>query len=88
MLIVNSFFFKRTMLFDVLVLAGLYNIRIIAGSAALGIPRSFWLLAFSIFLFFSLALVKRYVELADMGAGADACERGRGYRAVDLETLS
>ena len=83
-----SFFFKRTMLFDVLVLAGLYTLRIIAGSAALDIPRSFWLLAFSIFLFFSLALVKRYIELADMGPGADARERGRGYRAVDLETLS
>lgn len=83
-----SFFFKRTMLFDVLVLAGLYTLRIIAGSAALGIPRSFWLLAFSIFLFFSLALVKRYVELADMGEGADTRDRGRGYRAVDLETLS
>jgi 4-hydroxybenzoate polyprenyltransferase len=83
-----SFYFKRTMLFDVLVLAGLYTLRIIAGSAALGIPRSFWLLAFSIFLFFSLALVKRYVELADMGAGADARPRGRAYRAVDLDTLS
>jgi 4-hydroxybenzoate polyprenyltransferase/phosphoserine phosphatase len=83
-----SFYFKRTMLFDVLVLAGLYTLRIIAGSAALDIPRSFWLLAFSIFLFFSLALVKRYVELADMGAGADARDRGRSYRAVDLETLS
>lgn len=87
-----SLFFKRTMLFDVLVLAGLYTLRIIAGSAALAIPRSFWLLAFSIFLFFSLALVKRYVELKDMveenGANADIRERGRGYRAVDLETLS
>jgi 4-hydroxybenzoate polyprenyltransferase/phosphoserine phosphatase len=83
-----SFFFKRTMLFDVLVLAGLYTLRIVAGSAALAIPRSFWLLAFSIFLFFSLALVKRYVELREMGDTAKARERGRGYRAVDLETLS
>ena len=83
-----SFFFKRTMLFDVLVLAGLYTLRIIAGSAALAIPRSFWLLAFSVFLFFSLALVKRYVELLEMGDTAKSRERGRGYRAVDLETLS
>jgi 4-hydroxybenzoate polyprenyltransferase/phosphoserine phosphatase len=83
-----SFFFKRTMLFDVLVLAGLYTLRIVAGSAALAIPRSFWLLAFSIFLFFSLALVKRYVELLEMGDTAKARDRGRGYRAVDLETLS
>jgi 4-hydroxybenzoate polyprenyltransferase len=83
-----SFFFKRTMLFDVLVLAGLYTLRIVAGSAALEIPRSFWLLAFSIFLFLSLAMMKRYVELADMGVDADQRERGRSYRAIDLETLS
>jgi 4-hydroxybenzoate polyprenyltransferase len=83
-----SFFFKRTMLFDVLVLAGLYTLRIVAGSAALNIPRSFWLLAFSVFLFFSLALVKRYVELLEMGDTAKSRDRGRGYRAVDLETLS
>jgi 4-hydroxybenzoate polyprenyltransferase len=83
-----SFYFKRTMLFDVLVLAGLYTLRIVAGSAALAIPRSFWLLAFSVFLFFSLALVKRYVELLEMGDSAKSRERGRGYRAVDLETLS
>jgi 4-hydroxybenzoate polyprenyltransferase/phosphoserine phosphatase len=83
-----SFYFKRTMLFDVLVLAGLYTMRIVAGSAAISIPRSFWLLAFSIFLFFSLALVKRYVELLEMGDGAKEQDRGRSYRAVDLETLS
>jgi 4-hydroxybenzoate polyprenyltransferase len=82
-----SFYFKRTMLFDVLVLAGLYTLRIIAGSAALGIPRSFWLLAFSIFLFFSLALVKRYVELRDADDGKSQ-SNGRAYRAADLETLS
>lgn len=83
-----SFYLKRTMLFDVLTLAGLYTLRIVAGSAALAIPRSFWLLAFSVFLFFSLALVKRYVELRDMGETAKSGERGRGYRGVDLETLS
>jgi 4-hydroxybenzoate polyprenyltransferase len=83
-----SFLIKRTMLFDVITLAGLFTLRIVAGSAALDIPRSFWLLAFSIFLFFSLALVKRYVELKEMGARAETRQRGRGYRAVDLETLS
>ena len=83
-----SFYLKRAMLFDVLTLAGLYTLRIVAGSAALAIPRSFWLLAFSVFLFFSLALVKRYVELRDMGEAARSGERGRGYRGVDLETLS
>jgi 4-hydroxybenzoate polyprenyltransferase len=91
-----SFFLKRTMLFDVITLASLYTLRIIAGSAAVGIARSFWLLAFSVFLFFSLALVKRYVEIKDMVDAAAASNetpsqakvRGRGYHAIDLETLS
>lgn len=83
-----SFGLKRAMLFDVLTLAGLYTLRIVAGSAALALPRSFWLLAFSVFLFFSLALVKRYVELRDLGETGRLGARGRGYRAVDLETLS
>lgn len=86
-----SFVLKRTMLFDVITLAGLYTLRIVAGSAAVDIPRSFWLLAFSVFLFFSLALVKRYVEIRDT-IEAHPTQNGklggRGYRAVDLETLS
>jgi 4-hydroxybenzoate polyprenyltransferase len=79
---------KRAAMIDVLVLAGLYTLRIVGGGAATGTPLSFWLLAFSVFLFLSLALVKRYAELAglvDLGGGRLA---GRGYRAVDLEPLA
>lgn len=83
-----TFFIKRTMLFDVVTLAGLYTIRIIAGSAALAIPLSFWLLAFSMFLFFSLALVKRYVEVAAQAPGVTRAESGRAYVTEDKETLS
>jgi len=54
---------KRMLLIDVLTLAGLYTMRVIAGAAATGVGVSFWLLAFSMFFFLSLALVKRYVEL-------------------------
>jgi len=72
----------------VLFLAGLYTIRIMAGSAAVGIWSSHWLLAFSTFLFFSLALVKRYGELAVMkridGDGAKA----RSYELSDAELLA
>lgn len=84
-----SFFFKRTLLFDVIVLAALYTSRIVAGSAALDIPRSPWLLAFSVFVFFSLALVKRYVELGQVkDVTMELSERARGYRQVDRETLA
>ena len=87
-----SLFFKRTMLFDVIILAGLYTLRIVAGTTALTLERSSWLLAFSVFLFFSLALVKRYVELSDMAdmvaARKSLTSRARAYRPEDRETLS
>ena len=82
-----SFALKRMLLIDVLTLAGLYTMRIIAGAAAIVSMESFWLLAFSIFFFLSLALVKRFVELADCGEGADAKASGRGYVGLDLETI-
>ena len=76
---------KRRAIVDVMVLAGLYTTRIIAGAAATSIPLSFWLLAFSIFLFLSLGIVKRYTELDDARqAGRIA---GRGYSAEDLQLL-
>src|SRR5690606_9645280 len=54
---------KRQVIVDVLMLAGLYTLRIIAGAAATGVQPSFWLLAFSMFIFLSIATVKRYSEL-------------------------
>ncbi|NDV86888.1 UbiA family prenyltransferase [Aurantimonas aggregata] len=83
-----SFFLKRMLLIDVLTLAGLYTTRIIAGSEAAGAESSFWLLAFSVFFFLSLALVKRFTELQDFGIGAHRSKTGRGYVDADLETLS
>jgi 4-hydroxybenzoate polyprenyltransferase len=59
-----SISFKRKMLVDVVVLAMLYTIRVIAGTIAIEVPLSAWLLAFSMFMFLSLALMKRYSELA------------------------
>ncbi len=56
---------KRLVLLDCLALAGLYTVRMIAGAAAISISVSFWLLAFSVFLFLSLAFVKRFVELRE-----------------------
>ena len=55
---------KRLVIIDVLVLAGLYVVRILAGGVAAAVRVSPWLLAFSGFLFLSVAFVKRYAELA------------------------
>ncbi len=80
---------KQSPLVDVLVLAGLYTLRIIAGAEAVALGSTFWLLAFSMFLFFSLAQVKRYSELRDLDQeGEEAMNAARGYRAVDLEGLA
>jgi 4-hydroxybenzoate polyprenyltransferase len=78
---------KRHVLVDVLVLALLYTLRVFAGSVAVRVPVSSWLLAFSVFLFFSLALVKRCSELVSVrDAGGDTAH-GRDYRVVDLAIL-
>lgn len=83
-----SFALKRVALLDVIVLAGLYTVRIIAGGVATGVPVSQWLLAFSMFIFLSLAFVKRYSEVDTMRKRGVAEAKGRGYRASDLEQLS
>ncbi len=88
--IVYTAYLKRKLLVDVLTLSGSYTLRILAGNAATGIELSFWLLAFSIFIFFSLALVKRYVEMDTIGVTQPNEKRvmGRGYRYVDLDMLA
>ena len=71
-----NFKLKRVVMIDVLVLAGLYTVRIVAGAAAAAIPLSFWLLMFSIFIFLSLAIVKRYAELYVMREKGVSRHRG------------
>lgn len=78
---------KRRVLVDTLSLAGLYTIRIIAGALAIGVTLSFWLLLFSIFLFLSLALVKRFTELEALRAAGGLSAAGRGYHVEDLPVL-
>jgi 4-hydroxybenzoate polyprenyltransferase len=78
---------KRMLLVDVLCLAGLYSLRIIGGKAAADLPPSFWLLAFSMFFFLSLALVKRYVELRTATTSERDRIAGRGYRPEDVSIV-
>ena len=81
-----SFFLKRQVVVDVMLLASLYTIRILAGSAATGIEPSFWLLALSMFVFLCLAMVKRYSELR-LAVSSAVPLAGRGYRPDDLPVV-
>lgn len=81
-----SLYWKRLMLLDVLVLAGLYTHRILSGGVATSIRVSAWLLGFSMFFFTSLAFAKRYVELRAMKD--DAMVKNRGYSRNDREVVT
>ncbi len=78
---------KRTVLVDVIVLSGLYTIRILAGATATGVAVSTWLGGFSIFFFLSLAFVKRFSELESLRERGGASISGRGYHVADIEQL-
>ena len=84
-----SLVLKRLMTVDVITLALLYTLRIIAGIFAFDVVLTFWMLLFSIFIFLSLALIKRYAELRDARVrGKTSKTRGRGYYPDDLEMIS
>lgn len=78
-----SFVLKRLVLVDVIALAGLYSLRIAAGGAAAAVEVSPWLLGFSLFLFMSLAFLKRYTELRDTIERDGHIVSGRGYHVGD-----
>lgn len=78
---------KRIVMIDVVLLAALYTIRIIGGTMAIDTQMSFWLLAFSMFTFLSLALVKRYTELVSASSLGRTTASGRGYGIEDLPLL-
>ena len=82
-----SFALKGIVLVDALLLASLYTLRIIAGAAATEVPLSFWLLLFAVFLFLSLAFVKRFAELDALRRQQRLRAAGRGYHVEDLPLL-
>lgn len=81
---VYAIWLKKVTLVDAITLAGLYTLRIIAGAVALGLELSFWLLAFSVFFFLSIAWVKRYAELEASSASGSKLAPGRGYLVTDM----
>jgi 4-hydroxybenzoate polyprenyltransferase len=82
-----SLFLKGRVIVDALILAGLYTLRVIAGAGAVTVALSFWLLLFSIFLFLSLAFVKRFAELDALRRQERLSAVGRGYTVDDLPIL-
>jgi 4-hydroxybenzoate polyprenyltransferase len=82
-----SFVVKSMLMADVVMLAWLYTHRVLAGGIATGIPISAWLLAFSMFMFCSLAFCKRYIELRhSLKKGGQL--KSRGYHTHDLEMVA
>jgi 4-hydroxybenzoate polyprenyltransferase len=78
---------KRKVIIDVITLGGLYTLRVLAGLAATTSQQSQWLLMFSLFLFLSLAVVKRCSELVQRREAGQTTTKGRGYRVEDLMAL-
>ncbi|WP_342736169.1 UbiA family prenyltransferase [Bradyrhizobium sp. B117] len=86
--IAYSLVLKRKMLVDVVTLAGLYSLRIVAGAVGVGVVLSEWLLIFSLFVFTSLALIKRFSELSMRESAGLADPSNRDYRITDLHVIA
>ncbi len=82
-----TFYLKRKMMVDIVALASLYTLRVIGGAVAIGAVPSEWILAFSMFIFTAMALVKRYIELAARVDGGLPDPTNRNYRKSDLNVL-
>lgn len=84
-----SLWLKRVVMLDVVTLAMLYTVRVVAGAAAMSLVATFWILAFCVFIFLSMAFVKRYTELCDARRkGQIEKTSGRGYYPADFELLA
>jgi len=82
-----SIWLKSVVLLDVITLSGLYTLRLLAGGAATSTPISHWLAGFSVFLFFSLAIAKRFTELENTVQLGATPKTGRGYRISDIDQM-
>jgi 4-hydroxybenzoate polyprenyltransferase len=85
--VIYSLILKRKLMIDVVTLAALYGVRVVAGGAACTIPLSEWLIIYSFFVFLSLALMKRTSEIVSLPLSEDGNIAGRGYRRSDLTAV-
>ena len=83
-----SLYLKRLLMIDVIMLAVFYTVRVLYGGAATGITVSIWTLAFSMFMFLSLALIKRISELQSGVSDQGLTGSGRAYQLNDLYQMS
>lgn len=83
--LIYTFYFKKEIVLDIILLSGMYTIRLFAGAAAASVVISSWLLSFSTLFFFSLACVKRFTELAR--SQSKPTIDGRGYRGLDQQAV-
>ncbi len=83
-----SLWLKRKTFLDVITLSFLYAVRLLIGAMAISLSVSSWLIGFSMFVFLSLAIVKRQVELGSMIDPTNAGVRGRAYFAADIGTIT
>lgn len=84
---VYSLWLKRTVFLDVVALALLFTVRVLAGASATEVTLSHWFIAFSMFLFLTLAIVKRQRELYAVSTAGRSASDGRAYAAADLPVL-
>ncbi len=85
--VLYSLYLKTKLMIDVVALGGLFTLRVIGGAAAIESELSFYLLSFSIFIFSSLAMVKRFAELDNLQKRNKLAARGRGYQVGDIESV-
>ncbi len=86
--VIYSIWLKRVAMLDVITLSILYTLRVIAGALAMSLLITFWILAFCMFIFLSLAFVKRYTELKGLGEQAKDAPAGRGYVVSDFSLMA
>lgn len=79
-----SLYLKTKLMIDVVALGGLFTLRVIGGAEAIETELSFYLLSFSIFIFSSLGMVKRFAELHNLQKRNKLAAHGRGYRVEDM----
>ena len=84
---IYSLALKRMMLIDVIALAVFYTLRVVGGAVAIAVPVSEWLLIFCVFIFFALAIVKRYSEIVVWRETGQSQLVGRDYNVADLPAL-
>ena len=83
-----SFWLKKIAILDVLILAGLYTLRVVVGGFLVGVQVSFWLLSFSVFFFLSIAWLKRSAEIKSMSPTGESEVARRGYSVSDLSLIN